>query len=162
MNCQVCFKKFTSVNNLYKHLQTNKKCLVMTNKKRINENTNCSVLQPVNKEFKMDMKLTAEEYNILMMYRSHRLHFEILAPDTDKNIEPIHLETVESARHHTEAHTEVVEVQTEVPTEVVEAHTEVPTEVVEVQTEVVEAPTEVVEVQTEVKPEEPTDTQESY
>ena len=233
MNCQVCFKKFTSVNNLYKHLQTNKKCLVMTNKKRIHDNTNSSVLhhsEPVNKEFNLDMKLTPEEYNILMLYRSHRLHFEILPQDTNKNIEPIHLETVESSRHHTEAHTEVVEVptevvevQTEAPTEVVKAHTEVveaptevvkahtevvevptevvkahteqptevveaqteeptevvevqteqptevvevqteaPTEVVEVQTEVVEAPTEVVEVQTEVKPEEPTDTEESY
>ena len=129
MNCQVCFKKFTSVNNLYKHLQTNKKCLVMTNKKRIHENTNCSVLQPVNKEFKMDMKLTAEEYNILMMYRSHRLHFEILPPDTDKNIEPIHVETVESDQNQVENSPEPI-------TEVVEAQTEDPAEPI---TEVVEA-----------------------
>jgi hypothetical protein len=81
MNCKVCCKKFTSVNNLYKHLQTNKKCLVMTNKKRIHHS------EPVNKEFSINIKLTSEEYNILMMYRSHRLQFEILPPDTDKNVE---------------------------------------------------------------------------
>jgi len=148
MNCQVCFKKFTSVNNLYKHLQTNKKCLVMTNKKIIHNP------EPVNKELKVDMKLTSEEYNILMMYRSHRLDFEILPPDTHKNVDQIHIEKVVPVDTQVEVVPHVVDTQVEVVPEVIEATLEV----VEAQ---VEAVPEVVEAQVEPVPE-VVEAQESY
>ena len=145
MNCQVCCKKFTSVNNLYKHLQTNKKCLVMTNKNRIHNP------EPVNKELKVDMKLTPEEYNILMMYRCHRLQFEILPQDTHKNVDQIHVEKVVPLDTQVEVVPHVVDTQVEATPEVVEAQVEPVPEVVEAQveavSEVVEAVPEVVEAQ---------------
>jgi len=86
----------------------------MTNKKRIHNP------EPVNKEFKMDMKLTAEEYNIVMMYRSHRLHFEILPQNIDKNVDTVVQEVVEPQVEVTEVKA-VVEAQVEPVPEVVEA-----------------------------------------
>lgn len=67
MNCKVCCKKFTCTRDLYKHINTTKKCLsVIKEKQTLNlPNKSDSV-----DEFKLKVEVNADEYKLLMDYRS--------------------------------------------------------------------------------------------